>query len=70
MYNNWALLEYSFRFKHKSDKLKITIRNKELIGTNNVAFDNFMIRPSFTNIYYRTNSFLVFNNRIISLEKK
>lgn len=70
MYNNWALLEYSFRFKHKSDKLKFTIRNKELIGANNVAFDNFMIRPSFTNIYYRTNSFLVFNNRIISLAKK
>lgn len=60
--DNWALIEYSFVLKNKTDVVKATIWNPEL--KTDIVVDNVLLKPTNTSIYYDAKNSILFNNKI------
>lgn len=60
--DEWALIEYSFKFRNNSDKINITLKNKQL-EKNLIIFDELLIRPLNCDIYIKLPTMIGKNNR-------
>lgn len=60
---NWGLCENTLKLNNKSDKVKLTLRSKEL-GKCNYLVDEIFIKPENTDIFKQTHSGIIKDNRL------